>query len=50
MTLLYPTGRADIDQAIKNHQGPGFIELASDEKSGLAPFGVNNIERLLDKG
>lgn len=34
----------------KNHQGPGFIVLASDEKSGLAPFGVNNIERLLDKG
>ncbi|WP_454791685.1 CDP-diacylglycerol diphosphatase [Mycolicibacterium lutetiense] len=34
----------------KNHQGPGFIVIASDEKSGLAPFGVNNIERLLDKG
>ncbi|MBN3510122.1 CDP-diacylglycerol diphosphatase [Mycolicibacterium septicum] len=34
----------------KNHQGPGFIVLASDEKSGIAPFGVNNIERLLDKG
>lgn len=34
----------------KNHQGPGFIVLASDEKSGLTPFGVNNIERLLDKG
>ncbi|MEV0673362.1 CDP-diacylglycerol diphosphatase [Mycobacterium sp. NPDC050441] len=34
----------------KNHEGPGFIVLASDEKSGLAPFGVNNIERLLDKG
>lgn len=34
----------------KNHQGPGFIVLASDEKSGMTPFGVNNIERLLDKG
>lgn len=34
----------------KNHEGPGFIVLASDEKSGLTPFGVNNIERLLDKG
>lgn len=34
----------------KNHEGPGFIVLASDEKSGIAPFGVNNIERLLDKG
>ncbi|QRY45743.1 CDP-diacylglycerol diphosphatase [Mycolicibacterium boenickei] len=34
----------------KNHQGPGFIVLASDEKSGIAPVGVNNIERLLDKG
>lgn len=34
----------------KNHQGSGFIVLASDEKSGMTPFGVNNIERLLDKG
>lgn len=34
----------------KNHQGPGFIVLASDEKSGITPAGVNNIERLLDKG
>ncbi|QRY51398.1 CDP-diacylglycerol diphosphatase [Mycolicibacterium septicum] len=34
----------------KNHQGPGFIVLASDEKSGISPAGVNNIERLLDKG
>ncbi|MCB9441997.1 MAG: CDP-diacylglycerol diphosphatase [Mycolicibacterium sp.] len=34
----------------QNHQGPGFIVLASDEKTKLAPFGVNNVERLLDKG
>lgn len=34
----------------KNHQGPGFVVLASDEKTGMTPSGVNNIERLLDKG
>lgn len=34
----------------KNHQGPGFIVLASDEKTAMTPFGVNNVERLLDKG
>lgn len=35
-----------------NHdpKGPAFIVISSDKNSGLKPFGVDNLERLLDKG
>lgn len=42
--------RNEVLLITKNHQGPGFIVLASDKKSGMTPYGVDNVERLLDKG